>query len=82
MSPSSSVADYWDAHTLSWRIHTCRSLKDDELKEYVSLLSLLNSYSPIRRPDSTVWSLDSSGSFIVDSIRKSPSDVSMPPDLF
>lgn len=67
VSVSGSIANYWDAQSLSWRILSHRALKDDEIEEYISLLSLLNSYTPFNGPDSKIWSLESSGCFSVAS---------------
>ena len=55
--PQGSVANHWDFATLSWSL-PFTSLKDAEIVEFESLLSLLPDEQVLDFEDHKVWSID------------------------
>ena len=66
--PQGSVVDHWDFATLSWSLPFRRSLKDVEIVEFESLLSLLSEEQVLDLEDHKVWSIDPHGCFTVKSL--------------
>lgn len=63
--PLLSIHDTWDSNSSSWRLEVRRMLKDDEIDDYIALLSGLNPIILREENDQLRWSLDSSGVFQV-----------------
>lgn len=71
--PNGTIADFWDSSTSAWKIQTRRLFKDEEVSEFIDLLSVLNPFIPNNMADGRVWSLEPSGLFSVASLCKSSS---------
>ena len=66
--PHGSVADHWDLDTLSWSLSFRRSLKEAEIAELQSLLSLLSSEKVFNYQDHKIGSIDHQGRFTIKSL--------------
>lgn len=72
LSPLMTVFEAWDRNSSS------RSLKDDEIDDFVADLDCLSSFTPCEVEDDRRWKLDSSRLFSVSSLCKF---VAIPPTL-
>ena len=59
--PQGSIADHWDHTTLSWSLSCRRSLKEEEIVAFGSLLDLLALEKVFDFDDSKVWSIGQQG---------------------
>ena len=66
--PQGAVAGHWDHTTLSWSVSFRRSLKEEEIVVFSSLLALLAPKKMFDIDDSKSWSIGQQGRFSVKSL--------------
>lgn len=65
-----TVADFWDPSTSSWDIAFRRLLEEEEIVDFMNLMVAITNKKVVEGTDKRIWSLESSGVFLVKSLVK------------